>query len=451
MNSAQQAVARPCPSLAKIALLLALALCALARPENDDSAVAVSKDSNYNDDPAQTFKVVLDKQHVPVMVNGRKVATKTAYYGTIFVGYPQPQKFTVVFDTGSGHIFLPSSSCMDATCKRHRVYQRELSQSHVDINHDGSTVEDHQQDRDMISISYGTGEIVGDVVRETICLGAPSATENGTAIHCTEARLITANSMTAEPFSFFEFDGVLGLGLAGLALDPEFHFFGQMARNMQIEPTFSVFVSKNDAVPSEITFGGSDTHRFEGSMHWVPVYLPEQGFWKVWIKAVRVNNESLALCDDGQCSAIVDTGTSALGVPRESMETLMWKTAQSVPKHGTNDLDCRTRPGSSIVFEISGGFTVELGAEDYMRPVPSDVPSTSGNEGTQRFCRANLLPLDMPTLGKKVFLWGAPVLQKYYTSYDSGGERVGFAQVLDLNRTAELSTKGEHSDAAIVV
>ena len=28
----------------------------------------------------------------------------------------------------------------------------------------------------------------------------------------------------------FEFDGVLGLGLASLAVDPEFSFFGQMAK-----------------------------------------------------------------------------------------------------------------------------------------------------------------------------------------------------------------------------
>lgn len=31
--------------------------------------------------------------------------------------------------------------------------------------------------------------------------------------------------MTPEPFQQFDFDGVLGLGLQGLALNPEFHFF----------------------------------------------------------------------------------------------------------------------------------------------------------------------------------------------------------------------------------
>ena len=54
---------------------------------------------------------------------------KTAYFGTIFVGLPRPQKFTVrhqacelhftrirqfrevVFDTGSGHFIVPSKKC----------------------------------------------------------------------------------------------------------------------------------------------------------------------------------------------------------------------------------------------------------------------------------------------------------------------------------------------------
>ena len=213
-------------------------------------------------------------------------------------------------------------------------------------------------------------------------------------------------------------------------MDPELHFFGQMARNQHIEPIFSFFVSKDDAIQSEITFGGNDESRFVGPMHWVPVVAPEQGHWKVWFNKIRVGKESVPFCDDGECSAIVDTGTSALGVPSEVMRTLMWKTAQNLPKHIAPEVDCRSQPGLTISFELAGGFKVELAPEDYMRQGASEVPGKEGSgEESERFCRANLLPMDMPELGKKVFLWGAPILQKYYTSYDSVGERVGIAHV----------------------
>lgn len=49
---------------------------------------------------------------------------------------------------------------------------------------------------------------------------------------------------------------------------------------------------------------------------------------------------------------------------------------------------------------------------------------------THSVCRASLLPIEMPHLGPKVFVWGEPVLKKYYTTYDLEGERVGFAKAV---------------------
>merc|ERR1719343_1714721 len=127
-------------------------------------------------DNTTIFMVPLDKQHVPVMVDGRQVAVKTAYYGDIFVGGPQPQNFTVVFDTGSGHLFVPSAACDEEACLLHRRYDRSLSRHAVELNHDGSKAKATRlHERDQVSIAYGTGEIVGDFARETVCIGLSSA------------------------------------------------------------------------------------------------------------------------------------------------------------------------------------------------------------------------------------------------------------------------------------
>eukprot|EP00401_Gymnodinium_catenatum_P042467 CAMPEP_0117499194 /NCGR_PEP_ID=MMETSP0784-20121206/22115_1 /TAXON_ID=39447 /ORGANISM="" /LENGTH=425 /DNA_ID=CAMNT_0005294325 /DNA_START=79 /DNA_END=1356 /DNA_ORIENTATION=+ len=387
------------------------------------------------------FTVLLDKQHVPVMMNGREVAKKTAYFGTVHVGFPSPQSFTAVFDTGSGHLFIPSVDCKEETCLAHKRYDMAASRSAVALHHDGTRANRVlKEDRDQVSISYGTGEIVGDFVRDIVCIGesAPTSLKKHprTVPSCVRMRTISAREMTNEPFNLFQFDGVLGLGLPALALDPEFHFFGMLAKKRQIEPIFSFFLSKNDDVRSEIAFGGHDEKRMLGELRYVPVANPEQGYWRVRINSVRVGNQSVPECDNGACTAIVDTGTSLLGVPTETAKLLTELTARVVgegPASDADDLveapedgpDCTQEPGPPVIFDM-GDFVVQLDAVDYSRPTASQV-RLDGSNISHTVCRASLLPVDMPPLGKLVFIWGEPVLSKYYTSYDHARKRIGFA------------------------
>ncbi|CAE8643517.1 unnamed protein product [Polarella glacialis] len=390
------------------------------------------------------FTVPLDKQVVPVKVNGNVVSHKTAYFGTIFVGQPKPQEFTVVFDTGSGHLFLPSKECEDEACKVHRRYDRSLSASVQEINHDGSQVaqpsDGQDEERDSVSIAYGTGEILGSFVKEVVCIGSPAGTDpsyeadgNLSQVpHCSSARVVLAKEMSAEPFTAFGFDGVLGLGLDSLALHPEFHLFGQLANGSALQPIFGVFLARHQGVGSEVTFGGHNEYRAQGPLGWVPVTSPQLGHWRVQILRVYAGTKALPLCEDGECHAIVDTGTSILGAPSKAMRSLLSMTARRMPtetepsQQASESQDCRRVPGPPLIFELANGVSLVLEAEEYSRPAPSQITSSATK---QKFsiCRASILPVDMPALGSKVFLFGEPVLQKYYTAFDYGGQRVGFA------------------------
>jgi len=372
------------------------------------------------------FTVPLSRQVVPVKVNGREVSQKTAYYGSIFVGQPQVQKFSVVFDTGSSHIFLPDKSCQETTCLMHKRYDRNLSASSIEINDDGSSP---QGERDAVSIAYGTGEIQGGFVSDVICIGHPMAGEEG--LHCAVSRVILAKEMTSEPFEHFVFDGVLGLGLSSLALNRNFHLFSQLSDTNDLDPIFGFFLSRSDADGSEVTFGGHNERRTKGPMQWVPV-SSDAGYWVVGIRAVRVGEKELPLCQDGECHAIVDTGTSLLGVPRQGMQSILAATARVASD--LTETDCRNVAGPRLVFDLVGGTSVELGAEDYSRPAPTAVKTA---EGSRSVCRARLLPVDMPSVGSKVFLFGEPVLQKYYTAFDSRDLRVGFALAEHDNSQAQ--------------
>lgn len=376
--------------------------------------------------------IALDKQYVPVLRNNRTVMYKTAYFGNIYVGLPVPQRFTVVFDTGSGHFLVPSSKCQAAPCATHRTYNRSISGSAVDIDHDGLEVPADTAERDQVAIAFGTGEVVGEFAHETVCLGNHSGVDSAAALEgndCTQVRVVLATELTEEPFSAFDFDGVLGLGLDTLALDPEFSFFGQMVKlNSKMQPQFGVFVSRDDSVASEISFGGHDTRRMSAELQWASIFKPELGYWQMQVKQVLVGDEPLDLCEEGDCIAIADTGTSLLGVPKQIVQHVHWLLARKVPDN-PSEVDCRDHPGPEIVFDL-GDLKVHLTPEEYSRPAGLRVINNSTNE-TQLICRASLLPVEEgPSLGPKVFILGEPVLRKYYTAYDWREKRIGFAPAL---------------------
>lgn len=411
------------------------ASCLERQPQQSDKDMA-----------SELITVPLSKHYVPVLRGNRTVMYKTAYFGTISVGLPSPQEFTVVFDTGSGHLFVPSSKCQSEPCAHHVRYERSLSGSAVDLDHDGAEVEPGSQERDQVAISYGTGEIVGEFAREVVCLGGRTGNE-GTNVspasdsaRCSPMRVIMATEMTTEPFDSFHFDGVLGLGLAGLALEPEFSFFGQMAKNKGMQPRFGVFVSKSDSVASEISFGGHDTRHTDSELQWVPVSKPELGYWQLKVRRIWIGGQPLALCDEGDCVAIADTGTSLLGAPRQVTEHLHWLLARKVEDADSRpdgQVDCRTFPGPDVVFEF-GDVNITIGAEEYSRPAGLRVITNATNE-TQFICRASLLPVDeMPALGPKVWILGEPVLSKYYSAYDWEQQKVGFALARQPPASSEL-------------
>merc|ERR1719277_1486647 len=392
--------------------------------------------------PTPIVTIPLDKQYVPVVRNEKIVSYKTAYFGKVFLGMPQQQAFTVVFDTGSGHLFLPSSRCTTETCLKHNRFNRSTSETAVDLDHEGRAVAPDAKVRDQVNIAYGTGEVTGEFVRETVCL----ADHTGSALEdvqkkqeCVPIRVITATQLTEEPFDSFKFDGVLGLGFASLAVDPEFSFFGQMAKlNNLKEATFGYFLSRTDSIASEISFGGHDARRVGSEMEWVPVLQPELGFWQLQVKSVSVAGEALPLCDDGDCVAIADTGTSRLGAPRQVTQRLHWLLARKVPDN-PSEIDCREFPGPDLIFELADGVKLTLGPEDYSRATAMRVHQTKNDTTTEQvICRASLLPMDGDeTVGEKTWILGEPALRKYYTAYDWQRQRIGFALAVQPSDSAE--------------
>jgi hypothetical protein len=459
------------------------------------------------------MSVLLKRQQVPLHSQGGVVQHKSAYYGKISVGGPQTQEFEVVFDTGSGHLVLPSTMCRSQTCLDHRRYKRKASLLGEDIDVDGTAVRPGQM-RDQITVSFGTGEVTGVFVKDRICLGhsplepsvdlptseqatsllqvgkisgvsesTSAVSENASADDssslispadalalaaaakgqipkagpaldsvraaakvafqrksgdgCVDLRMVATTEMSQDPFSSFEFDGVMGLGLAGLSQTQEFNFLETAASGGAWSPmpgaerTFAVFLAISDEEQSEITFGGWQVSRIrEGEdLSWNYVQDPSLGYWQLHIYGISVDGVNTGFCDDGSCRAVVDTGTSLLGVP----STLGRDLAKTL-RHSSDDDGLCDGPGPKLELDL-GNFTVVLDPADYARPEVADgelraaANLANGTNSTKGSCVPMLMHIDLPEpLGAKTMILGEPVLQRYYTAFDAGAKRIGFAQ-----------------------
>jgi len=426
-------------------------------------------------DAGGTFSVPLRRQVIPLHSIDGYVQHKSAYFGNIHIGGPKEQQFTMVFDTGSAHVVVPSVYCRSSVCMRHKRYRRSASKWAKDIDVDGTPVLPGSA-RDQITVTFGTGEVGGVLVTDALCLGSPQqpstsvqspamiqkkkvisttkwtyqdtdeTTENKTSGRsngegsnlesgCVMMNLITATTMTDDPFSMFEFDGVFGLALPLLSQSPEFNFVHAAAESASalgvpdnMKRIFSVFLAKQDSADSEISFGGWKNERIMPGqeLRWNHVTDPEMGYWQVEVLGISIDGKMLEFCHEG-CRAIVDTGTSLIAVPTAyamEMGDLLY--------HKAKDGDC-TGPGPRLAFHLTN-FTVVLDPLDYARVEDIQDRGDGDNNDVEKqkddedHCVAMLMSLDLPPpFSMKTFILGEPVLQRYYAAFDGLAHQIGFA------------------------
>lgn len=395
--------------------------------------------------------VPLQREQVPVVRNGVTVSYKTSYSGGIRLG-SDGQEFRVVFDTGSGHLVLPSSECTSETCFKHRRYNISTSSTSVAINVDGLPVPADEL-CDQVTIGYGTGLITGEFAHETVCFGDGRSSGEEASGPCVTASIVMAVEMSAQPFNSFKFDGIFGLALDALAMTSEFSIFNRLdAQAPSAHPSFGVYLSDDGSQGSEIALGGHNPARALTPLAWAPVQNPKLGYWQVRIKAVKVNGVTLDICEDGSCRGVMDTGTSHIGVPSSRLGDL----TRMLSAPAGDSTDCRGVESHDIEFELEG-VALKLKPANYMRtlplqagtdagsnmlaqdsrlPVPGSnselVPASAGTDGaaasgSKGTCTPRLMPVNLPEpLGPNLFILGEPVMNRYYTVYNWKEKQIGF-------------------------
>ncbi|OVA09776.1 Peptidase A1 [Macleaya cordata] len=215
------------------------------------------------------------------------------YFGEIGIGTP-PQKFTVIFDTGSSNLWVPSAKCyFSIACYFHSKYKSSKSST-------------YKKNGKPAAIQYGTGAISGFFSQDNVIVG-DLVVKNQEFIEASREPSIT--------FVVAKFDGILGLGFQEISVGNAVPVWYNMVKQGLVkEPVFSFWFNRNaeDEEGGEIVFGGVDPNHYKGNHTYVPV--TQKGYWQFDMGDVLVDGRTTGFCTDG-CAAIADSGTSLLAGP----------------------------------------------------------------------------------------------------------------------------------------
>jgi len=315
------------------------------------------------------------------------------YVGPITIGTPA-QHFTVVFDTGSSNLWVPSSKCsiVVIACDVHKKYDSSKSSTYV-------------ADGRAFNITYGSGSMEGFLSVDTLGL-SDLTVKSQTFTEATKLPGIT--------FDLAKFDGILGLAFQSISVDnvvpPWYNIIKQGLISTQV---FSFWMSKTPGTSGgELLLGGIDGAKFTGTPTYVP--LANKTYWEFKLDDVAHDGTSFGFCSGG-CHAIADTGTSLIAGPKASVKALNDKLGAITLPNGEAIIQCGIIKNLPKISFTVGGRAWELSPTDYVINTNSTV------------CISGFLGIDLPANVGPLWILGDVFISTYYTIFDFGNSRVGFA------------------------
>uniref|UniRef100_A0A452HSL2 pepsin A n=1 Tax=Gopherus agassizii TaxID=38772 RepID=A0A452HSL2_9SAUR len=309
------------------------------------------------------------------------------YYGTISIGTPA-QEFSVLFDTGSSNLWVPSVYCSSTACTNHNRFNPSDSSTYEATN-------------ESLSIEYGSGSMTGILAYDTVRVGGIVDTKQMFGLSETEP---------GTAFEYSEFDGILGLAFPSISASGATPVFDNMMNEGLVsQDLFSVYLSSDEQSGSFVMFGGIDSSYYSGSLNWIP--LSAETYWEITMDSITINGETIA-CSGG-CQAIIDTGTSLLAGPSTGISNIESYIGAS---DGTVRISCSAISSlPNIVFTIN----------DIEFPVPPSayILDYSGS------CSSGLESIDLPTSSGELWILGDVFISQYYVVFDRANNKVALASV----------------------
>merc|ERR1712196_101107 len=275
-----------------------------------------------------------------------------------------PQTFKVIFDTGSANLWIPNSK-------------------------DGSA----------FNIRYGSGPVSGIWSEDTVTLGQDLKVPKQLFAEVKNAKGLGL------AYGIGKFDGILGLGWDRISVDGVPTVFGDLVEEGTLAaPEFAFYLG--DQKPGTLVLGGTDKSHYTGDFTYVP--LKSEDYWRVALDDVKINGKSYSTTK----SAIVDSGTSLLAGPKAEVSKIATLLGAKSLLGKEYTIDCNAA-SPDITFTI-GGKDFTLAKKDYI--------IQSGST-----CLFAMMGIDVPAPNGPLWILGDVFMRKYYTVFDWGNKRLGFA------------------------
>ncbi|XP_035238658.1 pepsin A-like [Anguilla anguilla] len=309
------------------------------------------------------------------------------YVSVISIGTP-PQSFRVLPDTGSANLWVPSIYCNSQACSNHNKFNPGLSSTFRALN-------------TPVSVQYGTGSMTGFLGYDTVNVGGIADTNQMFGLSQTEPGTFLYYS---------PFDGIMGLAYPTISASSSTPVFDNMMnQGLVAEDVFSIYLTRDGATGSVVTFGGYDSSYYTGQINWVPVTV--QGYWQIAIENVMVNGQVVA-CTQG-CPGIVDSGTSLIAGPPSDISVIQ----QYIGATATNNqysINCQSMGSMPDVTFTINGMMYTLLPSAYVRQMNGQ-------------CTSGFQSMSMPTAQGDLWILGDVFIRQYYAVFDRGNNRVGLA------------------------
>jgi len=318
---------------------------------------------------------------------------EVSYIASVDIGVPATQ-YKLIIDTGSSNTWVGAN----------QTYKPSLTSKSTG---------------DSVFVSYGSGEFSGTEYIDFVDLGS--------GLVIAQQSIGVASSSTG----FTGVDGILGIGPTDLTkgtvqnqdeiptvTDSLFHQGTIFEKVVGI--SFEPIDTSGPVTNGELTFGGTDSSKYEGDI----TYTPRVGnFWGIE-QSITYNGETIQATTTG----IVDTGSTLLFLATEVLNKYISATGgvfddntglyAITPDQYDNLQD--------LVFNIGGvDFSLTPNAQIWPRSLNADIGGTA--EGIYLIVADNG-PATSNNNGTDVnFIDGQVFLERFYSVYDTSNSRVGIA------------------------
>ena len=295
----------------------------------------------------------------------------------------------MLLDTGAANTWVMGSNCTTSACLAHDTFgAQDSSTLHVTTT--------------PWSVSYGTGTVEGVTVTDTVAF-ANYSVEMG----------FGSATFTSNDFNNYPMDGILGLGRTASNQIGAPTVMQVLDDNNLLQANIvGIHLQRNSdgAKDGQITFGGVDHSKFQGSLSYTATVSADPSLWEIPVDDVAVSGISCKLTGR---SAIIDTGTSYVLMPLGDAKIVHAQIPGSTNTGGSPNFMIPCNTTKTIQFTFSG-VTYSVQPEDYV--------SQADSVGTM--CASNII--GQQAYSANQWILGDVFLKNVYSVFDFDKDQIGF-------------------------